>query len=63
MFIDVKRFEEIDNKVILYFTKLNEERICRPFLINENTVVESREPAVVKLYDYYNPEISVLTVS
>lgn len=57
----VKKFEESENQVILYFTELNNEPICVPFNINENSEVDARVDANVKLYDYYNPELQVST--
>lgn len=61
--LEVKKFEESKNQVILYFTELNNEPICVPFNINENSKVDARVDANVKLYDYYNPDLQVSTVS
>lgn len=52
----VKKFEENNNQIILYITKLSKEQICVNFKINENTLVEEKKNSVVKLYDYYKPE-------
>lgn len=52
----IKKFEEIDNQIILYITKLSKEQICINFNINENVLVEERKESTVKLYDYYKPE-------
>lgn len=63
MFVsELKRFEEIDNKVILYFVELSNEPICVPFTIKEHAVVENHVAAIVNLYDYYKPEYKVSTV-
>lgn len=59
----MKRFEENENQVVLYFTELDNEPICVPFSINENSKIEARVDAFVKLYDYYNPEWNVMRVS
>ncbi|RZC36886.1 pregnancy zone protein-like, partial [Asbolus verrucosus] len=56
----VKMFEELQQKIILYFTKLDAQQICINFNINENAVVHSRSESTVKLYDYYKPEYAVL---
>ncbi|KAK9891011.1 hypothetical protein WA026_013344 [Henosepilachna vigintioctopunctata] len=52
----IKMFEEIKDRVIFYFTKLDKEVRCFNFGINENTYVENRTESVVKLFDYYKPE-------
>ncbi|KAF5301333.1 hypothetical protein FQA39_LY10731 [Lamprigera yunnana] len=57
----VKKFEENDNQVILYFTEIDEEPVCVPFYINEYNKVDPRVDANVKLYDYYNPDLQVST--
>ncbi|KAJ8938252.1 hypothetical protein NQ318_001785, partial [Aromia moschata] len=56
----VKMFEELANKVNLYFTKLDKQLTCFSFNINEHALVESRKDSVVKLYDYYRPEYEIL---
>ncbi|XP_044745841.1 pregnancy zone protein-like [Coccinella septempunctata] len=53
----VKMFEEIKDRVVFYFTKLDKEVRCFTFGINEDTFVERRTDSMVKLYDYYKPEI------
>lgn len=63
VFLGIKRFEDEGNRVVLYFTELNNEPVCVPFIINENAVVTSRADAAIKLYDYYNPELQISTVS
>lgn len=60
--LELKRFEENDNKVILYFVELNNEPICVPFTITEHAIVENHVDAIVNLYDYYKPEYKVSTV-
>jgi CD109 antigen len=56
----VKMFEELEQKIVLYLTKLNSQQICVNFNINENAIVHSRSNSTIKLYDYYKPEYSVL---
>lgn len=53
-------FEELHQKVVLYFTKLDSHPVCINFNINENAIVESRAPSAVKLYDYYKPEYNTI---
>ncbi|KAI4467993.1 macroglobulin / complement [Holotrichia oblita] len=59
----VKKFEELANRVVLYFTELTNEPVCVPFNINENVFVENIINTTIKLYDYYKPELSVIKVS
>ncbi|KAK9737499.1 Macroglobulin domain MG3 [Popillia japonica] len=56
----VKKFEELANRVVLYFTELTNEPVCVPFNINENVFVENIINTTIKLYDYYKPELSVI---
>lgn len=63
MLIELKKFEELQNKVVLYFVEITNEPICVKFTINEHAIVENHSDAVVTLYDYYKPEIRVSTVS
>ncbi|KAJ8911706.1 hypothetical protein NQ315_013168, partial [Exocentrus adspersus] len=56
----VKMFEELNNKVNIYFTKLDKQLVCFSFNINENAMVDSRKDALVKLYDYYRPQYEIV---
>ncbi|XP_057663617.1 pregnancy zone protein-like isoform X1 [Diorhabda carinulata] len=55
----IEMFEEKEDKVNLYFTKLDKHMVCFTFNINENFLVEERKNALIKIYDYYNPENKV----
>ncbi|XP_044265167.1 alpha-2-macroglobulin-like isoform X2 [Tribolium madens] len=55
----VKMFEELEEKIVLYLTKLGNRQMCVNFNINENAIVKSRTNSTVKLYDYYKPEYQV----
>ncbi|KAL3287814.1 hypothetical protein HHI36_002274 [Cryptolaemus montrouzieri] len=52
----IKMFEEIKDRVVFYFTKLDKEVRCFSFGINEDTYVEKRAESMVKIFDYYKPE-------
>ncbi|CAH1996547.1 unnamed protein product [Acanthoscelides obtectus] len=56
----IKMFEEEDNKVNIYFTKVDKQLMCFSFNINENTEIEGRKDSVVKVFDYYRPEYNIL---
>ncbi|KAI4467982.1 macroglobulin / complement [Holotrichia oblita] len=58
----VKKFELRRNQVILYLTQLGSNRVCLPFKIEENLIVENVANGTVKFYDYYNPEASISKV-
>ncbi|KRT84548.1 hypothetical protein AMK59_2915, partial [Oryctes borbonicus] len=55
----VKKFEIIRNQVVFYLTNLSANKVCLPFTIEENLVVENVANATVKFYDYYKPEVSI----
>ncbi|XP_029039421.1 murinoglobulin-1-like [Osmia bicornis bicornis] len=55
----VKRFEEDNDMVSIYFDKLTSQRNCISFKIIRENVVDRLEPANVKLYDYYQQELMV----
>lgn len=47
----------------IYFDKLTAQKTCISFRIVREYIVDRLEPANVKLYDYYQPELTVSTVS
>jgi hypothetical protein len=61
--IDVKRWEEEKDHVNFYFEELSTRRQCVGFLVLQETEVENPAPAIVRVYDYYQQELSVSTVS
>lgn len=56
----IKMFEETDRQINLYFTKLDKSEVCFSFSIMENTKLDYRKENLIKIYDYYNPERSIL---
>jgi hypothetical protein len=60
---DVKRWEEEKDRVNFYFEELSTRRQCVGFLVVQETEVENVAPAIVRVYDYYQREISVSAVS
>jgi hypothetical protein len=59
----VKRWEEEKDQVNLYFEELSTRRQCVGFLVVQETQVENPLPAVIRIYDYYQQELSVSVVS
>jgi hypothetical protein len=59
----VKRWEEEKDQVNLYFEELSTRRQCVGFLVVQETQVENPLPAIVRIYDYYQQELSVSAVS
>ncbi|XP_017795621.1 PREDICTED: murinoglobulin-1-like [Habropoda laboriosa] len=57
----VKRYDANRDVVTIYFDKLTGERTCISFTIIRENVVDRLEPANVKLYDYYQQELTVST--
>ncbi|CAG9766184.1 unnamed protein product [Ceutorhynchus assimilis] len=57
---NIKMFEEKDEQINFYFTNLGKNQVCFTFNINENVPVEDRKEGLIKLYDYYRPENSIL---
>lgn len=62
-FADVKRWEEEKDRVNFYFEELSTRRQCVGFLVVQETEVENPASAIVRVYDYYQKEISVSAVS
>ncbi|XP_076257908.1 alpha-1-macroglobulin-like isoform X1 [Rhynchophorus ferrugineus] len=56
----IKKFEETENQINLYFTKLDKSEICFSFSIIEQSKLERRKDNTIKMYDYYNPEEMIL---
>ena len=59
----VKRWEEDRDQVNVYFEELSTTRQCVGFLVVQETQVENPLPAIIRIYDYYQQELSVSTVS
>ncbi|KAL0109694.1 hypothetical protein PUN28_014611 [Cardiocondyla obscurior] len=55
----VKRFEEDRGIVTIYFDKLINQKTCISFTLTRENVVDRLEPANVKLYDYYQQELTI----
>ncbi|KRT86645.1 hypothetical protein AMK59_264 [Oryctes borbonicus] len=55
----IKKFEILKNQVVFYLTQVGSDKVCLPFTIEENLVVENVANATVKFYDYYKPEVSI----
>lgn len=62
MFAEVKRFEEDRDVVTIYFDKLINQKTCISFMVTRENVVDRLEPANVKLYDYYQQELTISSV-
>jgi len=58
----IKKFEETDNKVVLYYTEVNNEIICTSIYLNRYAKIEGDGKSYVKLYDYYNPALNVTSM-
>ena len=59
----VKRWEEERDQVNVYFEELSTRRECVGFLVVQETQVENPLPAIIRMYDYYQQELSVSAVS
>lgn len=59
----MKRFEEDHDVVTIYFDKLTNEVTCISFTVVRKNVVDRLEPANVKLYDYYQQELTISKVN
>jgi len=59
--IDLKRYEVEDNKINLYFDYFDQNQKCFTIRISQDTVVTNPKPANVKVYDYYQTELTTST--
>ncbi|XP_071446763.1 murinoglobulin-1-like isoform X2 [Hetaerina americana] len=57
--LNLKRWEENNNQVNLYFDELSSMRTCVRFVVHRESEVENPKPATIKVYDYYQQELSV----
>lgn len=55
----LKRYEVDGNRVTFYIDEFSSEDICVSFRIIREIDVEDVKPGTVKIYDYYQPELSV----
>lgn len=61
-FAGVKRFEENQDTVAIYFDKLTSQKTCVSFHAVRQSLVDDPQPGNIKVYDYYQPELTVSTV-
>lgn len=59
-FQGVKMFEELDEKVNLYLTKLGKQLMCFEFNLNKYSDIQNMKNSSIKLFDYYKPEYEIL---
>nr|BAR45620.1 alpha-2-macroglobulin 3 [Vargula sp. RS-2014] len=59
--IDLKRYEVEENKVNLYFDYFDQNQKCFTIRMDQDTVVTNPKPANVKVYDYYQTELTTST--
>ncbi|XP_069700318.1 alpha-1-inhibitor 3-like isoform X2 [Periplaneta americana] len=59
--VNVKRWEEEQDRINFYFDELSSRKQCIGFLVVQETEVENPAPAIVRVYDYYQQELSVST--
>lgn len=57
----VKLFEEDQDIVTIYFNKLTGQKTCISFRIIQEYFIDHLKPANIKLYDYYQQELTVST--
>ncbi|XP_011171215.1 alpha-2-macroglobulin-like protein 1 isoform X3 [Solenopsis invicta] len=55
----VKRIEDDRGIVAIYFDKLINQKTCISFTVTRENIVDRLEPANVKLYDYYQQELTI----
>lgn len=58
----VKRFEENQDTLAIYFDKLTSQKTCISFHAVRKSLVDNPQPGNIKIYDYYQPELTVSTV-
>lgn len=59
--LSLKRHEVNADTVVFYFSELTNEQKCFHFTVVQEFEVEDLMPAVAKLYDYYEQELSIDT--
>ncbi|XP_012532021.1 alpha-2-macroglobulin-like protein 1 [Monomorium pharaonis] len=55
----VKRVDDERGIVSIYFDKLINQKTCISFTVTRENIVDRLEPANVKLYDYYQQELTI----
>lgn len=59
----IKRYEVDGSKVSFYIEEFTAEEVCVAFNILREVEVENTKPGTVVVYDYYEPDFAVSTVS
>nr|BAR45588.1 alpha-2-macroglobulin 2 [Hasarius adansoni] len=57
----VMRYDVEDNTVVMYFNQVENEEMNIAFDVEKVVEVENTQPGIVKLYDYYNRDVSSST--
>ena len=47
-------YDEKENKIALYFNEMSKSQFCHDIEVKEKNKVEDRQPALAKIYDYYD---------
>lgn len=55
-------FEELEEKVNLYLTKISKQLICFEFNIHKYSEIKNLKNSSIKLFDYYRPEYEIFEV-
>ena len=55
----MKRWEVTDNVVHLYFDEIGPRDVCPYVVMLREVEVTDAKPALVTVYDYYEPELKV----
>lgn len=61
--LEIRRYEQERDNVVLYFTGLTDEKVCASFNLVESQKVENRSASTVNIFDYYKPESRASLVS
>ncbi|KAF4529926.1 hypothetical protein B566_EDAN016556 [Ephemera danica] len=59
--VKLKRWDESNGKVNLYFDSLTSESISLSFFLEQAVEVENPKPSQVRVFDYYTPELAIST--
>lgn len=62
-FVEIRRYEQERDNIVLYFAGLTDEKVCASFNLVESQKVENRTASTVNIFDYYKPESRASVVS
>lgn len=58
----LKEYEKKEKEYVFYYNRITRKGVCLRFKMEQKQIVEAIQPASVKVYDYYETELSATKI-